>query len=160
VQPCAPVLAVTGVRRRGVVLREPGPICGGRGPVGLGIRPVQGGGPSRFQCRTVVLFDVVQEGVQTSSVVACRGGRVTCVGLIVTLIGVVQDVQRSLSAGGLSRIPGVGSDLTCVQLSFPLIRRVLSPVTVTDLLDPLPEDVTADRLASSGLSTMLTDRHR
>jgi hypothetical protein len=53
--------------------------------------------------------------------------------LVITLVGVVQNVQRSVSAGGLSRIPGVGVDLTCVECGLPLICRFLSPVALTSL---------------------------
>ena len=72
----------------------------------------------------------MQEGVEAGSCVARRGSGVPGVGLIVTFLGICQDLQSAFSPVGLSCFPGVGSDLTRVEQRFPLVRPAFPLVAV------------------------------
>jgi hypothetical protein len=117
--------AVVGLRRRGVFLGEFGAICCGGVSIGLGVRPVQGGRSARFECRTVLLFAVVQEGVEAGGRVAGHRYIVTCLGLIVTLLRVGQNVACLFFECSVSRLPGVSAGLTRIEYRFPVCRDSL-----------------------------------
>ncbi len=113
----------------GLVAGEFGSVSGSRGPVGLGIRAIDGGGTPGLQSWTVFVRTVMQEGTQAGFRVTRGRSVVSRFGMVVAPVGIGQDVDGAFQAIRLLFVAGVSSEFSPVERGFSRIERGFSRIS-------------------------------